>query len=79
MTKEEEFVERFGMVLRRFKIEDRFRQLDSNIAKLTITRQAYQILHDMVEEANKNGTENNTDSESSSAQLQLDFSAGETN
>ena len=53
-TKEQEFSERFGMVLKRFDIRDRFNQFDSNIAKLTIIRQAYQILYDMAKEATDN-------------------------
>ncbi len=53
MNKEEEFIERLGLALRRFIIHDRFNKIDSNIARLAIAKHVYTILCDMSKESEK--------------------------
>lgn len=54
MNKKEEFCQRLALQLTRFKIQDKFNQIDTNIARLVIAKAAFNILEQMVNEEKNN-------------------------
>lgn len=54
MNKKEEFCQRLALQLTRFNIQDKFNQIDSRIARISIANAAYNILEQMVTEAKNN-------------------------
>ena len=54
MNKKEEFCQRLALQLTRFKIQDKFNQIDSHIARLAIANAAFNILEQMINEEKNN-------------------------